>query len=70
MHSAAAASGAAGSLLYSIVPGSSEQSIMLYRMRSEKPDEMMPELGRSLIHDEGIDLITRWLANMTGSCLE
>jgi len=43
---------------------------MLYRMRSEKPDEMMPELGRSLIHDEGIDLITRWLANMTGSCLE
>jgi uncharacterized repeat protein (TIGR03806 family) len=54
-----AAGGGAGDLRY---------SILLYRMRSDKPDEMMPELGRSLIHDEGVDLISRWIAEMSGAC--
>ena len=63
-----AAGGGAGDLRYAIVPGHPEESILLYRMRSDKPDEMMPELGRSLIHDEGIDLISRWIEEMPGSC--
>ncbi|MEX0964187.1 MAG: SO2930 family diheme c-type cytochrome [Pseudohongiellaceae bacterium] len=63
-----AAGGGAGNLRYSIVPGQPQQSILLYRMRSEKPDEMMPELGRSLIHNEGIELISRWIGEMSGSC--
>jgi len=63
-----AAGGGAGDLLYAIVPGQPEESILLYRMRSDKPDEMMPELGRSLIHSEGVDLIGRWIAEMPGAC--
>jgi len=63
-----AAGGGAGDLRYSIVPGQPEESILLYRMRSDKPDEMMPELGRSLIHSEGVDLISRWIAEMPGAC--
>jgi len=63
-----AAGGGTGNLRYGIVPGEPEQSILLYRMRSEEPDEMMPELGRSLIHAEGIELISRWIAEMPGSC--
>lgn len=63
-----AAGGGTGNLRYGIVPGEPEQSILLYRMRSEEPDEMMPELGRSLIHAEGIELISRWIAEMSGSC--
>ena len=63
-----AAGGGAGDLLYGIVPGQPEESILLYRMRSDKPDEMMPELGRSLIHSEGVDLISRWIAEMPGAC--
>ncbi len=63
-----AAGGGAGDLRYSIVPGQPEESILLYRMRSDKPDEMMPELGRSLIHSEGIDLISRWIADLPGAC--
>jgi uncharacterized repeat protein (TIGR03806 family) len=63
-----AAGGGAGALRYSIVPGQPEESILLYRMRSDKPDEMMPELGRSLIHSEGVDLISRWIAEMPGAC--
>jgi uncharacterized repeat protein (TIGR03806 family) len=63
-----AAGGGAGDLRYGIVPGQPEESILLYRMRSDKPDEMMPELGRSLIHSEGVDLISRWIAEMPGAC--
>ena len=55
-------------MLYSIVPGDPERSILHYRMQSIAPDEMMPELGRSLVHQEGIDLIYRWISEMPGSC--
>ncbi|GIT64264.1 MAG: hypothetical protein Ct9H300mP22_6640 [Gammaproteobacteria bacterium] len=55
-------------MLYSIVPGNPDRSILLYRMESDEPDEMMPELGRSIIHKEGINLIERWIREMPGSC--
>ena len=63
-----AAGGGAGDRLYSIVPSAPNQSIMLYRMLSDKPDEMMPELGRSLIHEEGIEIIKKWISEMPGTC--
>lgn len=63
-----AAGGGAGDRLYGIVPGDPERSILLYRMDSTAPDEMMPELGRSLIHDEGVALIRRWISEMSGTC--
>ncbi len=63
-----AAGGGAGDLQYSIVPGAPERSILLYRLQSTKPDEMMPELGRSLVHTEGVALISRWISEMSGSC--
>ncbi|MEQ8315543.1 MAG: SO2930 family diheme c-type cytochrome [Gammaproteobacteria bacterium] len=63
-----AAGGGAGDRLYSIVPGEPDQSILLYRMQSQEPDEMMPELGRSLVHEEGVDLIGDWIRQISGSC--
>ena len=63
-----AAGGGAGNLQYSIVPGAPDQSILIYRMNSQAPDEMMPELGRSLVHYEGIALIRHWIADMPGDC--
>lgn len=63
-----AAGGGAGDLQYSIVPGAPDQSILIYRMNSRAPDEMMPELGRSLVHHEGIALIRHWIADMPGDC--
>lgn len=56
-----AAGGGAGSLHYGIVPGEAEASILVYRMASRAPDEMMPELGRSLVHEEGLTLIRQWI---------
>ncbi|MCY4264444.1 MAG: hypothetical protein OXE78_06275 [Gammaproteobacteria bacterium] len=63
-----AAGGGTGKLRYGIVPGQPQQSILLYRMQSIAPDEMMPELGRSLPHSEGIDLVNQWIAQLPGSC--
>lgn len=63
-----AAGGGAGDLLYSIVPGAPDRSILLFRMNSQAPDEMMPELGRSLIHHEGVELISRWIEELAGGC--
>ena len=63
-----AAGGGAGNRLYSIVPGQADQSILLYRMQSREPDEMMPELGRSLVHQEGIELLSAWINQLPGTC--
>ncbi len=60
-----AAGGGAGDLRFGIVPGAADASILLYRMRSTAPDEMMPELGRSLVHDEGIALLQQWIDAMS-----
>jgi uncharacterized repeat protein (TIGR03806 family) len=51
-----------------IVPGQPDASIMPYRMASDDPSVMMPELGRSVVHDEGVQLIRDWIAAMQGSC--
>jgi uncharacterized repeat protein (TIGR03806 family) len=59
-----AAGKGSGSFKYDIVPGKAEQSILYYRIASTDLGVMMPELGRSIVHDEGLDLITRWINEM------
>ena len=56
-----AAGRASGNLKYSIVPGHSDDSIMLFRMKSLDPGIMMPESGRALADDAGIKLIKDWI---------
>ena len=56
-----AAGRASGNLKYSIVPGKSDKSIMIYRMDSLDPGIMMPESGRALADDKGIKLISDWI---------
>lgn len=53
-----------GGLIYDIVPGNPDESILAFRMETEEPGAMMPLLGRSLAHNEGVDLIRAWIANM------
>ncbi|XOV87052.1 MAG: SO2930 family diheme c-type cytochrome [Pseudomonadota bacterium] len=65
-----ASGGGSGGRLVSIWPGQPEQSIMHFRLHSRDPAAMMPEIGRSLAHVEGADLIGRWIAAMQGSCGE
>lgn len=59
-----AAGKATGNFLYDIVPGHPEQSILTFRMASTDPGIKMPEIGRGLVHKEGLELINRWIAEM------
>ncbi|MEQ5836732.1 SO2930 family diheme c-type cytochrome [Marinobacter sp. NFXS9] len=56
-------------LPYDIVPGDIENSILRYRMASTKPGDIMPELGRSVVHDEGLALVSAWIKSLdTPTC--
>jgi uncharacterized repeat protein (TIGR03806 family) len=49
---------------YSIVPGSPDQSILYTRMASNDPGVMMPELGRTLAHEEALSVVRAWIAGL------
>ncbi|HEY8041050.1 MAG TPA: SO2930 family diheme c-type cytochrome [Polyangiaceae bacterium] len=53
---------------YDVVPGHPEQSILVYRMQSTLPSIAMPELGRSLEHVQAVQLVSDWIAAMSGGC--
>lgn len=53
---------------FDIVPGHPETSIITYRLGSRDPGEMMPELGRSLTHKEGVALIASYILTLKGAC--
>lgn len=53
-----------GNRAWDIVPGAPDDSILTYRMQSVDPSVMMPELGRGLVHEEGVELIRQWIAAM------
>lgn len=59
-----AAGRGSGGLQYDIVPGKAEESILWYRIASSDPGVMMPELGRSQNHPEGIALIKSWINSL------
>ncbi|MDA4843709.1 SO2930 family diheme c-type cytochrome [Hoeflea poritis] len=56
-----AAGRGSGGLDFDIEPGNAERSILLYRMRSSDPAIMMPELGRSLVHEEAVEMLAEWI---------
>ncbi|WP_266171008.1 SO2930 family diheme c-type cytochrome [Dyella subtropica] len=58
-----------GDHMFDIVPGKPDDSILSYRMASADPGEMMPEIGRSTVHREGVALIKAWIAAQPGSCV-
>ncbi len=59
-----AAGRGAGDLLFGVVPGKPDQSIMVHRMASAEPGVAMPELGKSTVDAEGVEAVRRWIAEM------
>ena len=54
---------------FDVVPGDPDMSLMVCRMESENAADFMPPLGRSISHQEGVDLIRAWIADMDpGPC--
>jgi uncharacterized repeat protein (TIGR03806 family) len=58
-----------GDHFFDIVPGKPDDSIVPYRLSSTEPGTMMPEIGRSTVHREGVALIKAWIAALPGSCV-
>lgn len=58
-----------GGRRFAIVPGDADESILIYRMTSTDPGAMMPELGRSLVHREGVRLVSEWIDSLPGHCV-
>ena len=59
-----AAGRGSGGRNYDIVPGNPDASILYYRIASSDPGVMMPELGKTMIHEEGVALIREWISKM------
>lgn len=58
-----------GDRFFDIVPGKPDDSIIPYRLSSTEPGTMMPEIGRSTVHRQGVALIKAWIAAQPGSCV-
>ncbi|MFI4965502.1 MAG: SO2930 family diheme c-type cytochrome [Caulobacterales bacterium] len=59
-----AAGKGSGDLEIDLVPGRPDASIIAYRMASTDPGVMMPELGRSLVDDQGLALVREYISRM------
>ncbi|MHA7130951.1 SO2930 family diheme c-type cytochrome [Algoriphagus namhaensis] len=62
-----AAGNGAGSFTFDIKPGDSDHSILTHRMNSTEVGVAMPEIGRTTIHQEGVELIKKWIDSMPSS---
>lgn len=49
---------------FAIEPGHPDRSILIYRMQSLDPGIAMPELGRATVDEEGVALLSQWIAAM------
>lgn len=64
-----AAGTGSGGLKWDIVPGDAANSILVYRMHSNDPAVRMSELGRSVVHTQGVTLVEEWINNLSGGCV-
>lgn len=59
-----AAGKGSGDHQYGIVPGKPGESIFMYRIKSNDPAIRMPEIGRSVVHQEGVDLLDQYIKGL------
>lgn len=57
-----------GDRRHDVEPSKPDESVLSFRMDSADPAVMMPELGRSVVHREGVELINAWISAQHGSC--
>jgi len=55
-------------LKYDMVPGKPGESIIVCRMAATELGVKMPQLGRTIIDNEGVALIIQWIAQLKGDC--
>ena len=55
-------------LTHIVSPANLLRSVMYYRLNSTDEAVRMPLLGRTLLHDEGVNLIEQWISNLESEC--
>lgn len=55
-------------LTYIVAPGNHERSAMYYRLTTNEESLRMPLLGRSLVHEEAVDMIEDWINSLETVC--
>jgi uncharacterized repeat protein (TIGR03806 family) len=56
-----------GGFLYDVVPGDPDHSILTYRIASTEPATMMPQIGRSVTDQQGMQLLRDWVSGLKGT---
>lgn len=51
-----------------VKPGHSEESVMYYRLNTVQENIRMPLRGRTLIHEEGVEMIRQWIDGLDSNC--
>lgn len=51
-----------------ITPGNPGKSVMHFRLSSINENNRMPLLGRTIVHDEGVELLTQWISSLNQTC--
>ena len=59
-----AAGRGAGDLLFDVVPGKPQESILVHRMASIEGGVAMPELGKATVDKDGLAAVERWIAGL------
>ena len=62
-----AAGRGSGDNLFVIEPGKPDESILVHRLQAVEPSVLMPELGRTTVDHQGLELIRQWIAGMPAS---
>ncbi len=51
-----------------ITPGNPAKSVMHFRLNSVNENNRMPLLGRTIVHDEGVELLQQWISSLNQTC--
>lgn len=55
-------------LTHIVRPGVTERSVLHHRLAATAENVRMPLLGRTMVHDEGLALITAWIESLETTC--
>jgi len=56
------------SLTFIVAKKNSLRSVLSYRIKSTNAAERMPLLGRTIVHEEAVDMIEEWINSMESPC--
>lgn len=56
------------SYIYIVAAGHTNRSMLYHRLTSTAEDVRMPLLGRTLVHEEAVDLFTEWINTLSPPC--